>query len=632
MAADQDPPTPAPGGRVAVTVTAPNFAAEGAKEDGARISEVGERATELDLSGLEPETVRPGLKRASLTSDGDQTAKKEVERTANDYLGYIIDSRYHVESIIAQGGMGVVYRCRHRMIDKAVAVKILRPDLAADREVTERFMMEARAASSVGNRHIIDVTDFGELPDGATYLVMEYLEGTSLAGRIKQEPPVSLTEILDIGSQVALGLHAAHEAGIVHRDLKPDNIFLCREPAGGYFVKILDFGIAKVASSQNKVTRAGKIFGTPHYMAPEQGSGVEVDRRTDVYSLGVMLYELACAEVPFDAENPLGILTQHMYVAPVPPNERAPDSRRVPVGLEAIILKCLSKNPDHRYSSMQALYDDLQRVEQGQIPEAVGDLLARGTDELPLSRLRIAAQAVPAATPAPSNFNWLAVALTAVLVVTLLGVLFFPLNSTLFGTDAVVVTSTTADDAKLDPALASERPMYTVALVLSPIDAHVFDGNDDLGTMPISIQLGQGEVATVEVRREGFASQRTLIDGTRSKLIIQLEPIPGADLTTLPTAAGHAALQPDAGTRIVKLGSAAATHGADAGTPRLHKPTPIKPSAAPPLGPSATPTPPLPGSATPAPVPPVSSATPPAKPLFDEPAAASDPLLATPKH
>jgi serine/threonine-protein kinase len=336
---------------------------------------------------------------------------------------------------------------------------------------------------------------------------------------------------------------------------------------------------------------------------------VDVDRRTDVYSLGVMLYELACSQVPFDAENPLGILTQHMYVAPIPPNERDPEGRKVPVGLEAIILKCLSKNPDHRYGSMQDLYDDLQRVERGQVPEAVADLLSRGSDELPLNRLRSAAQAAPIAIASSEGVNWVGIALTSLLVVTLFAVVFFPLNSTLFGNDAVVVTDTTASESQ---NTSSAKPMYTVALVLSPIDAHVFDGKDDLGTMPISIQLEQGEVATVEVRREGFSSQKALIDGTRSKLIIQLEPMPGADLTALPTTAGHPSLQADAGTRIVKLGSAAtaiaatapATGPADGGARRPRKPSPNKSAAETPT----TPSPSAPPGLAP---PPVESPTPP---------------------
>jgi len=573
MAADQDSPLPVPR-----TTLASAPASDDPADTGARLSEVGERATELDISGLEPSTVRPGLKRATLEgAEESPGAAKDGERIVVDYLGYIIDGRYQVESLIAQGGMGVVYRCRHRMIDKAVAVKILRPDLAGDRDVTERFLMEARAASSIGNRHIIDVTDFGELPDGATYLVMEFLEGISLAARMKQQGPVAIAEILDIGGQVALGLHAAHEAGIVHRDLKPDNIFLCAESDTRHFVKILDFGIAKVASSQNKVTRAGKIFGTPHYMAPEQGAGTDVDRRTDIYSLGVMLYELACGQVPFDAENPLGILTQHMYVAAVPPNERQDGTRKVSVGFEAIVLKCLSKDPDHRYASMQTLYEDLVRVEQGEVPQAVADLLARGSDELPLSRLRGAAQQAPKSR-APS-INWLAVILTALLVLTLLGVIFYPLDSALFGE----TTITTNPGASAADPLSDESDTYTVALVLSPIDAHVFDGNDDLGTMPISIQLEKGEQATVDIRRDGFSSQRALIDGTKSKLIIELQPIPGADPTTpVPTSAAQLAHN-DAGlgVRIVKLGSAASPVAAsrDAGSPReTPKPAPYKQS------------------------------------------------------
>jgi serine/threonine-protein kinase len=345
-----------------------------------------------------------------------------------------------------------------------------------------------------------------------------------------------------------------------------------------------------------------------------------------------MLYELACSQVPFDAENPLGILTQHMYVAPVPPNERVTDERKIPVGLEAIILKCLSKNPDLRYASMQALYDDLQRVARGAVPEAVGDLLSRGSDELPLNRLRSAAQAIPSATSATTSFNWLGVALTSILVVVLLAVIFAPLNGQLFGNDAVVVTGS---QPTAEPLLGANKPMYTVALVLAPIDAHVFDGNDDLGTMPISIQLGQGEVATVDVRREGFTSQQVLIDGTRSKLIVQLEPLPGADLTTLPSAAGHPSLRPDAGTRIVKLGSAANSPSAgrhrDAGAPQRRKrgtQSPVETAPSPTA--SGTPSPSATGSAATPSAPPSATAGAPAAPLGGELDPNADPLLVTP--
>src|SRR5690606_9530949 len=183
--------------------------------------------------------------------------------------------------------MGVVYLARHRLIEKPVALKILRPELVHNREITARFLTEAQAASAIGSEHIVDVTDYGELPDGATYIVMEYLDGLSLNQRIRRAGGLlPLPTVLTIAREITEGLQRAHEATIVHRDLTHDNILLVTKGKQEDFVKILDFGIAKVQSSQNQTTTAGKIFGTPHYMSPEQGRGDELDHRTDIYSLG----------------------------------------------------------------------------------------------------------------------------------------------------------------------------------------------------------------------------------------------------------------------------------------------------------------------------------------------------------
>src|SRR5262245_33245940 len=227
---------------------------------------------DLELTRMKVVTVAPP------TSSIPDVEATSSQRRSDPYLGATIDGRYKVEAILGEGGMGVVYRCVHTIIGKKVAMKVLRADLARDAEVTERFLNEAKSASAIGNPHIIDISDFGQLPDGSTYFVMEFLTGQPLSKTTEGGAAVPVPRILHIARQLAEGLSAAHVSGIVHRDLKPDNIFLIDRGGEKDFVKILDFGIAKVSTSGEgaKLTRAGAVFGTPHYMSPEQAAGQPV--------------------------------------------------------------------------------------------------------------------------------------------------------------------------------------------------------------------------------------------------------------------------------------------------------------------------------------------------------------------
>ncbi|HVU03877.1 MAG TPA: serine/threonine-protein kinase [Polyangiaceae bacterium] len=482
-----------------------------------------ERPTQLDTGnvsgGHRPSTPRltPRLKEVPL-AQSDGTVVSGDAPPASTYVGYVIDERYRIEGVLGRGGMGVVYRARHDVIDKVVAIKILLP--TEDAEVVDRFVTEARAATAIGNAHIVDTVDFGRLPDGSTYFVMEYLEGQTLAKRIKAAGFIPEAVAVSIVKQIAEGMDAAHRAGIVHRDLKPENIFLVDRDGQADFVKLLDFGIAKVERSQNRITRAGTIFGTPHYMSPEQAAGREVDARTDVYAVGVILYEMLSGKTPFDAENPMGLITQHLYSEPTPLARLSSPPQPIPHGLDAIVLKCLCKDPDERYPSMADFILDLERVERQEPPEALQDLLARAERADDSVMVAAAKAGLRASPPGKSSRGGVVAVVSLVLVGAATAFALRPGATP----DPGPVEAVVAPSASVVPPLGR-----SVALVFSPIDGEVFRDGRSLGGMPVTVQLSPNEVATVEVRREGFYPETVRLDGSRSVVVVRLSPIPGVE-------------------------------------------------------------------------------------------------------
>ena len=472
---------------------------------------------------------------------------KNPDAYKTDLVGQILADRYRVVRLIGEGGMGQVYEAQHVNINKRFALKLLRPEIVSNAEAVARFRQEAWASSSIGHENIIEIEDFATLPTGAVYLAMEFLDGQPLSERMRpgDDPALTFGEKLDVMLQVSSGLAAAHDKGIVHRDMKPENIFLAQK-YGRPLVKILDFGIAKVSGAEGNrsLTRTGTIFGTPHYMSPEQALGKPLDHRADIYSVGVIMYELFTGKVPFEAESFMGILTKHITTQPTPPRQAAPD-RDISPTIEAVILRALAKEPEERYQTMNEMATELAAIAAEVAPEVLQprpSSQALAQISKPLSAVMPSRTATPMPRP-PSGKQPQALdetrphpkkksaapyfAVAAILVAAAAGAVVYvthapaPAPAPTPPPVAVVQPPKPAEPTPPPPPAVEEVIVDSV-----PPGAKIYVDDVAIADTPETVKVDKGKTKLIVLKKDGFVDQHETVDPEKThKLLVRLERV-----------------------------------------------------------------------------------------------------------
>jgi tRNA A-37 threonylcarbamoyl transferase component Bud32 len=416
---------------------------------------------------------------------------------------------YTVTGKLGEGGMGTVFLAEHPIIRSKVAVKAVHTHLSHNAEVVSRFVTEARAVNKIEHDHIVSITDFGTTPAGDFYLIMEYLQGCLLAEQIGRQEAFPVDRALHIAAQIADALQASHEQGVIHRDLKPDNILLINRDGTPDFVKVFDFGLAKLMAKDGfppaHHTDGGMVMGTPSYMSPEQCEGRTLDCRSDVYSLGVILFEMLTGRLPFSGEGYGEVLTKHVSVEAPPVGRFVPD---IPAGVEAIVKRALAKDPSRRFQSMSELRRAMLDCARSSMPAAEPIV---GSPSI----LRHAAGELMTEHDFRPRRSWGRVAALAIVALAPLAAAHGALRR-----EAGHLLATATVPARH----ATVRVNFNSA----PSGALVFGGDGALlGTTPLSAEIPYGDAPVeYQVRKDGYTSKTaSFVPNLSLPVFAVLEPI-----------------------------------------------------------------------------------------------------------